>query len=529
MKLHEKPLIFITTAWMMGVICTAALNESVLYGTVILLLCIAAILFFPDKNLHIAARSIILCVIALSVIRTASYQRISSNDISNFAEKKKVYLYGVVASDPEIITNKIKFTFKAYKVKTYTGIYECSGLTAVTLYPDLYNNQQHSPSIYPSFGDTAVIHGRLSPPHLPTNPGQVDYSKYLSRKRIYCTVSSDVNGYMPEHHQSIGLRLHVFRFKDMLMAKVNDLFNKDQGALLLGILLGNYSSLPYNIQSDFMRTGTMHLLAASGYNCGVIILIFGWLLRFFTVPRTVSQIILIFIIWIFVLLAGAGPSIIRAAIMITLVLLAYPLKRVVDFFNIILFAILILLIYNPLYLYDVGFQLSFAAVLALTLAMPLVGLFLPSQNFSAVVNKRSIKEFISWMWKWLAGVILVSVISFIGTWPITAYYFNYLSLSAVICNALIAALVLPITAFGIAALSIGSIFPSLAYTLAAAASFFLDAMLAIVHAGGNMELSAISVPSPHPAEIMLYYLLVVFIIELMYRVFGNELNSVKQE
>jgi len=265
----------------------------------------------------------------------------------------------------------------------------------------------------------------------------------------------------------------------------------------------------------------MHLLAASGYNCGVVVLIFGRLLKWVTVPRAVSHWLLIALIWGYTLVVGASPSIVRAAVMVTTILIAYLLWRAPDMLNLVLFAATAVLLANPMDLYDVGFQLSFSAVLGLVLLMPLVDerlrhwLTAPWHPWRASPGKIARWSII--LARDIVLTLAISIVCVVWTAPIAAYYFNYFSTVAILANALIALLVVMLTAVGIAALAVGWIWLPLGKVFALAGTLITELMLRIVSGLGTHPWSSLSVASPKPLMLVAYYLVLFGVSDYAYR------------
>ena len=519
MNLHHRPLFLFAIAYLSGIVCAAQLELRPLAG-----LGIAGGVFFvgcilPSNLVPRPILALLAAIFALGLIRTGAYRQVPAGDVSQYAEGKLVYLTGTVASDPEPMGDRIRFVLRAGRARTYAGEYPASGRVMVTLYRPWHREVRERE--VPFYGEAVRIHGRLRGPQRPPNPALMDYEDYLARKRIYCTLSAglDEASVLQPAPRSIGWM--AARFKAGLTSKALELFPPVHARLLLGILLGNYASLPPDVQAAFMRSGTMHLLAASGYNCGVITGIFGFLMRRLTTPRAAMHWLLIALLWGFALVAGPGPSIIRAAVMVTVFLGAYLLWRAPDTFNLVLFACLVILGASPLSLYDVGFQLSFAAVLAIVLMLPLIR---PrAQAWMAPTWQRGQKppgRIARWMlWAGAAtiGAVLLSIAATLGTWPITAYYFNYFSIVSIVANALTALLVVLLTAAGIAALALGSVWPILGHIVAPAGTLLAGIMLGIVGELGSHPWSSISLRSPSPAFIAIYYLALLGVLEYAHR------------
>ncbi len=462
--------------------------------------------------------AMLIAVFAIGFIRTSMHRQIPEGDISRYAEGKLVQLTGAIVSDVDPMEDDARFALRAMRIKTYTGEFAAHGLVQVRVRRSQYSEEKGT---IPCYGQTVRIHGRLVLPHGASNPGAFDYGHYLARKQVFCTISGYASEVEILKPAAGSPRAVALRFRTALGDMAARILPPTDAALLMGILFGGYASLPLDVQAAFMRSGTMHLLAASGYNCAIVIIIFGWILRKLTVPRTVTHWMLIALVWLFTLVAGPCPSIVRAAVMVTVFLLAYLIWRAPDTYNIVCAAILVILGINPMDLYDIGFQLSFSAVFAIITTMPLVE---PPVRRWLTLSPRVWEKRPDWisarttyLSQDITIAVVVSTVAGIWTWPITCYYFNYLSLVAVIANALVALLIVMLTAAGIVALVLGWIWLPLGHAAGMAAGFITEAVLRIVTGLGTHPWSSLSVRSPHPGLIALYYLALIGVLEYAHR------------
>lgn len=523
MKLHSRPLFIITVFYLLGIIFASFHLHPLLTALFVCVIIFAGFCAFR-KKIPLTIIITALTVFIAAFLRTMAFQLVPASDVSRLAEGKLVYLTGIIVSDPEFASGRQKFTVRVQSVRTYTGEYSASGYTAVTLYRNVYDIKSPEP-VPPSFGELVKIHGRLKLPAPPTNPGQYDYGRYLARKQIYCTLTSDLRSFARLKLPAFSIRLMALRIRSALAARANEYLPPVQAMLLLGILLGSYSSLPYDVQSAFMKSGTMHILAASGYNCGIIIIIFKFLMQRMTISRSTMNIILIILIWIFAFICGFGPSIVRASIMITLALSAYILWRVTDLINVVLCSAFIIMAIDPLSIFDVGFQLSFGALSSIILILPLLEDTISFNGLSDRYHGRIVTAGIKIL-KFFAETIAVTSAALIGTWPITASYFNYISIISVISNAFAAILIMPITILGIATFIIGYIIPPAGYYIALITGMLINVLLWIISYTGNYQWASISVHSPSPLFILTYYLIILAILEYAYRKANDAKNSI---
>ena len=186
-------------------------------------------------------------------------------------------------------------------------------------------------------------------------------------------------------------------------------------AVVAAMALGDKSQLTKELKDTYAVTGASHVLALSGLHLGIIYTLLSLLLsrrRW----QVVSQVVIIVCIWLFVFLVGLSASVVRSAVMLTVYALLSLGHRHKMSVNTLAFAAIVMLLFNPMSLFDIGFQLSFLAVLAILLFYPLFeGVW--SQSF--LMDHRAFR----WLWTMLA----VSCAAQIGVAPLIAYYFGRFS------------------------------------------------------------------------------------------------------
>ena len=238
------------------------------------------------------------------------------------------------------------------------------------------------------------------------------------------TESSDVTCFDVASQQALSLR-------EQLLSKYEQYdFNEEQLSLIYAITLGDKSLLTKKIRNIFSISGSSHVLALSGLHAGIVFTLFYLLFRslFFFIQRYQSRESMTLLctlpsIWFFALLTGSSPSVIRATVMLTVYSLARLLSRDGISLNVLSFAAIIMLVINPLDLYDIGFQLSFLAVFAiLVVYKKCVNIF---QNIS--------NPMIKWMWQ----MFVLSSAAQLGTAPLAAFYFHQFSLMYFLSNLII--------------------------------------------------------------------------------------------
>lgn len=277
-----------------------------------------------------------------------------------------------------------------------------------------------------NYGDIFFIKNKLKSLEFKHLPGTFNYKLFLERKGIthqaYITKSdiilTDKNNGNPVISSAFFIRNNIILNLEKYL-KPNDL------AFAKGLMFGDKSDIRPEVLNDFQKTGTAHILAVSGLHTGILFLVLSSVL-FFLKNSGKSLYLKTFLIllglWFFALLTGFSASVSRAALMFSVIQLAKCLKRHTYIFNTIAFSAFVLMVSNPNVIYDVGFQLSYAAVLSIVTFYPkFKELFQPSD----------------WMLDKVWSLAAVSIAAQLGTFPLSLYYFHSFANSFLISNLLI--------------------------------------------------------------------------------------------
>ena len=272
----------------------------------------------------------------------------------------------------------------------------------------------------------------------------------------------------------------------------------DVYAVLAAMTLGDKSALTRNIKDTYSVSGASHVLALSGLHLGIIYMLLSLFLPSRRWPA-LSQLIIILAIWAFVFLVGMSVSVVRSAVMLTvygLLSIGYRDKMSI---NVLSFTAIAMLMWNPAWLFDVGFQMSFMAVFAILLFMPL---------FDDVFSAEYLMEH-RWV-KRLWGLVAVSFSAQLGVAPLIAFYFGRFSTYFLLTNFIVVPAAMVILWLSIVVL----VFPSLAYLLLYIVQFVNAALLRITVIPGA------SIDGLHPSvtQVVLIYVLIFCIYLLIERI-----------
>ncbi|MBU4149132.1 MAG: ComEC/Rec2 family competence protein, partial [Candidatus Omnitrophica bacterium] len=226
---------------------------------------------------------------------------------------------------------------------------------------------------------------------------------------------------LAHNYRSNAILRHIYSLREKLKNHIIREMPLESGAFLNAILLGDRSELPKYIQESFKNSGTMHIMAISGLHVGLIAMLVLYLLRLFRMKREAAYILALLFMVFFAMLALSRPSVVRATVMVILFFMGRLLGRKIDVYNSLGMAALFILVKNPDALFDVGFQLSFIAVLSIVFFVP-VFLSLIRTEKGFIINRFFLTPF------------AVSVAAWTGTFPLIAYYFRIITPVAIIAN-----------------------------------------------------------------------------------------------
>jgi len=351
-------------------------------------------LTISSKKKWVALGGAFLFVAALGVVRLQAAQ-VPNEYNSYFGTKQR--LEGYIVEDADVRTNNQLLTIRPINFRQNI-------LVTVPLGRDYF------------YGDWVVVEGKITQAQ---SFDDFDYEKYLERFNTYALVRYP-EVWVLKSHQLSWIKEHVLRVKAAFVARSGRLLPEPQRSLLLGILIGAKKTLPPEVVDNFNATGTSHIIAISGFNISIIITSLSFLA--YVVGRRVSFWLSLVVIISFVILSGASASVIRAALMGTLLLMSFNIGRQYAVGPSLFFAALVMLVLNPKILFwDVGFQLSFLATAGIIYIVPLV-----EEVTERWPNPLHIKS-----------MVVVTLAAIASTLPLILFQFGRLSIIAPVANILI--------------------------------------------------------------------------------------------
>ncbi|MBD3375746.1 DNA internalization-related competence protein ComEC/Rec2 [candidate division KSB1 bacterium] len=305
------------------------------------------------------------------------------------------------------------------------------------------------------YGDHLIFKGTFRHPRSARNPGDFDYRSYLLAKNIQGLVTVwDSTLFIREHKDQSGsviLRKGIYPLRRKMSAFIDDSVGGQEGALVKSLLVASRRDLDESLKSAFARTGVIHVLAVSGLHVGLVLGVILLFLKGIRIPNPYRAVLTVLALGGFAALTGFQPPVCRATLMASLILFGHVMQKKPIVINSLAVAAIILLVINPLQLFQAGFQLSFIAVLGIVLIYPR----LQSGLESRILNwqERS-KTF----WPAVISLFLVSLAALIATAPLSAYYFGRLPLFSVVANLFVIPLVGLLIASGYLACVLAAVF-----------------------------------------------------------------------
>ena len=245
------------------------------------------------------------------------------------------------------------------------------------------------------------------------NPNQFDYGKYLENQNIYAQIYCDTNNIEISTDIEKNIWYYTAKFRNTIIHNLEkNGFAKKELAVIIALILGQQQDISPEILQDYQYAGAVHILSVSGLHVGFILLFVGYALKPF--PNTkkwkINKLIIVILsLWLFGFIAGLAPSVLRSVVMFSFVAIGRYLGRGVNIYNTLLVSALIILLFQPSFLFDVGFQLSYISLFFIIWLQPLLESYWQPKN-----------KFLKLFWE----IITVSFAAQIGAMGLSIYYFH---------------------------------------------------------------------------------------------------------
>lgn len=336
---------------------------------------------------------------------------------NHFSKTAANYLEVVINEEPQIRSNTLRFP-----VKVVRSIHKNYHKSVVGHLMISINVKERYVSL--RYGDQLLIPANFKSIAAPRNPYEFDAKAWYNQQNIHHQAYLQPEQFLIEKSNQgnpiVSWALDIRKTQVNLFRR---LLKQDEAYTVAStLILGYRAELSEETLMAYSKTGTIHALSVSGMHVGLIYLIINFLLSFldkWKSGRLIKFVLSICLIWLYALIAGLTPSVLRSALMLSVFIIANTFKRNKNSYNLLAFSAFCILIYNPLLIYDVGFQLSYLSVFGLIYLQPYINAWFNFKNYWA--HK---------LWEFLA----LSLAAQLATFPLATYYFHQFPLYFLLSN-----------------------------------------------------------------------------------------------
>src|SRR4030042_1316782 len=481
-------LVYLSIAWVIGIYLGS--KFALPWATIfigLLPLCLIPFLLNYKRQLILAS----FCLLSLfgGCLRfQTSLPVVNEHHLQFYNEKGNIVVEGMVSVEPEPRNTTSVFQFSASKLQTNDANVEASGKALVNV---LRYHEYH-------YGDILRITGKLE---TPPQSDDFNYKDYLARQGIYSIINyprieilDTGKGFKP--------LAWIYSLRNRLSQSLSQALPEPQASVAQGILLGLRGNISNSLNQAFSRTGTTHVLAISGLNISIVI---GMLLAagiwLFGKRYSIYIWLALLTIWLYALVTGMNPPVVRGAIMGSMFLLAEYLGRQRSASTALAFAAAVMVGIEPQVLWDASFQLSFLAMAGLIFLSPYFQTW-TRKGVAVTIGREGTAASLC---NFVADCFSVTLAAILATWPVIAYYFDVVSFVG-----------LPATFFALLALpgiiitsalvaGIGLWAPLLAQAIGWIAWLFLSYFILVVQAFNALPFSSAKLSRIHIWQIWIYY------------------------
>jgi len=289
-----------------------------------------------------------------------------------------------------------------------------------------------------TIGSRLYVYGTISEPRAPSNPNQFDYRKYLANKSIYGQLYAKVSEIKVSQKIDKNIWYYASEFRNTIIKNLKRSgFKNEELNVVIALILGQQQDISPELLKDYQLAGAVHILSVSGLHVGCIMIFIGFLLG--GMPKTrwgnfIKIAILLSFLWAFAIIAGFSPSVTRSVVMFSFVAVGKYARRKTNIFHTLIVSMLFILLFEPSFIFDIGFQLSYCALFFIVWMQPL---------FASVWLPKT------WILKYFWDILTVSFAAQIGTFPLSTYYFHQFPGLFFITNLLVLPLLGFILALGV--------------------------------------------------------------------------------
>ena len=463
MKLwNQAPFVRILFPFVSGILLAIYLETDLPFYKPVLLVVLLVFLFLPQvSGIQFTYRfrwmnGFFINVILLLLGYQLTLMKTETRNINHFSKS--------IDSSTNVICLKIIKPYvekdKSFKVLAEITAVKGSQKWIKTIGKALIYFQKDSVSEKLNYGDCLLVRTKFNDIKSSGNPSEFNYKRYLSFQNIYqqAYVAKGAWKLFQQNKGNLLLKYSISLRDELLFLLNKNNIKNDEFAVGSALLIGYEDKLDADLINSYARCGAMHILSVSGLHVAIVYLVFNTLLFFLDKLKygnIIKAIILIVLLWFYAALTGLSPSVLRAAAMLTFVAIAKSFNRYTNIYNTLAASAFILLLFNPFLIMNVGFLLSYVAVIGIVFIHPKLYELWEPDNW--LIDKV-----------WI--IVSVSIAAQIATFPMGLYYFHQFPNYFLLSNLIVIPVLTLIIYLGIAFFIFSSVAP-LAAILAKILSF----------------------------------------------------------
>ncbi|MEK7104462.1 MAG: ComEC/Rec2 family competence protein [Patescibacteria group bacterium] len=487
--MQDKIFYAICFGFILGVLLRSFVFVNLYLTILIGVIAFASILFFAivSRNNWGIIFGIFILAFSFGIFRFQMVD-ISAPSVFGSQVSQKVVLSGEIIDEPSITENNQKLTVEIEKNENKTIVLLSANLDEEFKY-----------------GNKINFEGKLEKPeNFITDQGkEFDYVNYLRKDGIFYVMSYPKIEIVSRGNGNF-IKSALFYVKDKFLNKMNLAIREPESLLMGGLILGEKSSFNEALRQSFVDTGTIHIVALSGYNVTIVA---EWIMKIFSFssfPKNLGIGAGIVTILLFVLMTGGSSTAVRAGIMASLALFARVIGRNYDVARALILAGVFMILINPFVLvFDVSFQLSFIATVAVIFFSPKI-----EKYFLWITPRFKLRDIIS-----------VTCAAYVFVLPFILYKMGNLSLVALPANALILPFIPFTMILGFLTGFVGLVSYFFSVPLGLLSQFFLHYELFVINFFSNIPFAALTIPNfPFILTLLIY-------VYFFYRLFGRSIKN----
>ena len=485
------PVVFLSGAWLAGVLAGLACSLSPVLGLVSIVPAAGAMLF-PRVRARLLLAAVCCLVFLAGALYSGPTRDPKPGDLLTYNGSGEVTVEGRVTNDPEQGPRSARLQLSVSTVVSGVDRRPTSGTALLTIprYPEY------------RYGDVLRVTGELQgrPSAGTATSEDSAYWDYLENRDILSTMYYPIVEALPGFE---GLRLQewLYDWRRNLSLALEKVLPEPQAALAQGITLGIRANIPANLKADFSNTGTAHLLAISGVNLTIVAgLLAAAAVRLFGRKNHLHIWLTLIVVWLYTWLTGMGAPVVRAAIMVSFFLVGELFGRQRSGLIALLLAAAVMVGFSPRLFYDASFQLSFAAMAGLVFVFPLL------QSAAGTLLDRMPEGRLRTITATVADSFEVSLAAVLATWPLTAHYFGTVSWAGPLATFLAMPVMAIVTETSMLAAAFGLFLQPVGQAIGWFAWLPLTYLIVVVTAFGKVSVASSQiVPMPGLAVVSYYF------------------------